>query len=64
MHLSDHGMSGVKMKDIINITQFLQPNTYMLAEASPCMHVIPKEGMCFQINYYERIYCMYIYFGI
>lgn len=44
IHLSDHGMSSVKAKDIVNITQFLQPNTYTLAETTPCMHVIPKEG--------------------
>ncbi|KRT80179.1 hypothetical protein AMK59_8696 [Oryctes borbonicus] len=45
IHLSDHGMSSVKAKDIVNITQFLQPNTYTLAETTPCMHVIPKEGI-------------------
>lgn len=44
IHVSDHGMSTVKPPKFLNITQYLQPNSYIIADTSPCLHFIPNKG--------------------
>lgn len=44
VHLSDHGMTTIKPPQFIDLKQYLQPNTYLIADTSPCLHFIPKEG--------------------
>ncbi|KAI4469818.1 ectonucleotide pyrophosphatase/phosphodiesterase [Holotrichia oblita] len=53
VHLSDHGMLGVKARDIVNVTRFLEPNTYTICETSPVLHIIPNEG--FEDSIYESL---------
>lgn len=44
IHLSDHGMLPVTVDRVVNISQFLPPNSYYSGDSSPCFHIVPKEG--------------------
>lgn len=43
--MSDHGLSSVTPPRLINLTQYLTPDTYQTAGTSPGLHYIPNEGM-------------------
>lgn len=47
IHLSDHGMTAVRPPNIINVTQYLKPDSYIIADTSPCLHIVPKKGKYF-----------------
>ncbi|GLV32097.1 hypothetical protein CBL_11947 [Carabus blaptoides fortunei] len=53
IHLSDHGMSTVRPPQFIDLTQHLKPNTYQIADTSPCLHFIPNAG--FEDDVYTRL---------
>ncbi|XP_022915908.1 bis(5'-adenosyl)-triphosphatase enpp4-like [Onthophagus taurus] len=44
IHLGDHGMISIKYKNILNVSNYLEKNTYSFADSSPTLHVIPEEG--------------------
>lgn len=44
IQLSDHGMSTVRLTNIINLKNYLTPNSYTFAGTSPTLHIIPKPG--------------------
>lgn len=41
--VSDHGMETVKISDVINLHDFLTPDTYKIVGTSPVLQVIPNE---------------------
>ncbi|CAG9854499.1 unnamed protein product [Phyllotreta striolata] len=50
IHLSDHGLVGVKPTNFINITQYMKNGTYNMADSSPVLQIYPKKG------YQQKIY--------
>lgn len=44
IHLSDHGMAGVPWPKMINLTAYLEPDTYKMYGSSPVFQVVPIEG--------------------
>lgn len=38
-------MSTVRINQIINLKNYLTPNSYTFAGTSPTLHIIPKQGI-------------------
>lgn len=42
--VSDHGMETVCLRDVIDLREFMTPNTYKIVGTSPVLQVIPSPG--------------------
>lgn len=51
VYLSDHGMAEASVKNTVNITRYLEPDSYTLAEKSALLYITPKEGQVDGIYY-------------
>lgn len=43
VHLSDHGMVGVRHSNLIDLTQFLKEGTYKIYGTSPVLQIVPAD---------------------
>lgn len=62
IHLSDHGMSTVTRLDIVNLTNFINPDDYIMSESSPVISIFPKTGIKFRHNILHAIFLNFVNF--
>lgn len=43
IYMSDHGMVGVPPSNFIDLTEFLEENTYDIYGSSPVLQIVPKD---------------------
>lgn len=63
MHLSDHGMLGVRPSKFVNISKYVEPNTYLIGDTSPCLHIIPKAGTELYVKHVEIVKILFVAVG-
>lgn len=44
IYLSDHGMDSVSSPNFINLTSYLENETYRLYGSSPVLQIVPQDG--------------------
>lgn len=51
VHLSDHGMAGVKPPKFINLTEIIVPYQYDYYGSSPVLQIVPKDCEYFSVHH-------------
>lgn len=44
IHLSDHGMAGVTLDKVVNLTKYINKTDYLTSGTNPLMQIYPKHG--------------------